>query len=67
MKITLEAARVNAGYKQKEVAEILQISNKTLSNWENGVSTPTVVQAENLCNLYKMPLDSINFLPKNPL
>ena len=67
MKITLEAARVNAGYKQKEVAEILKVSNKTISNWENGVSSPTVLQAERLCNLYKMSYDNIIFLPSNPL
>lgn len=67
LKITLEAARVNAGLTQKEVAEKLKISNRTLGNWENYNSSPSVAQAEQLCTLYKIPFDSISFLPDNSL
>ena len=34
MKITLAAARVNRGLTQKELAQMLGISNKTLCSWE---------------------------------
>ena len=40
-KISLKAARVNAGVSQKEAAILLQISNKTLSSWENGDTFPS--------------------------
>lgn len=35
-RISLEAVRVNAGYNQKEWAEIFGISNSTVVNWEKG-------------------------------
>ena len=67
IKITLEAARVNAGYTQKEAAELLHISNKTLQNWESGKSYPNASQIAALCDLYGIPYDCINFLPKRSL
>ena len=67
MKITLKAARVNAGYSQKEAAKILGISNTTLCNWENGTSFPNVQQIEKICELYGVSYDDLIFLPSNPL
>lgn len=64
---TLKGARANAGYTQKSAAAKLKISNKTLSNWENGVSVPNVHQVSALCELYGRKYDEIDFLPKNPL
>lgn len=66
-KISLRSARVNVGLTQKEVARILRISNSTLCNWENGITYPNAQQIDALCELYKMPYDSINFLPNNPI
>ena len=37
IQISLAAARVNAGLTQEEVAEKLQVSKKTIVNWEKGV------------------------------
>ena len=62
--ITLEAARVNAGYSQKNAAKELKISNVTLSNWERGVSMPKANQIIAICNLYGVPYDMLIFLPK---
>ena len=67
MKVTLEAARVNAGYSQKEAATILKVSNKTLCSWEKGKTFPSPVQIDALCGLYGATYDDINFLPKNSL
>ena len=63
-RISLRAARVNAGFSQKEAAAILQISNKTLSNWENGDTFPSAKKIECLCDLYNVSYDDIIFLPK---
>ena len=67
VKITLEAARVNAGFSQKEAAEKLGISNVTLGKWENGTAFPDIQQVNAICALYKMPYDNIIFLPDNPI
>ena len=67
IKITLASARVNAGLDQKEAAVKLGVSNKTLSSWENGVSFPDALQIQNICELYGIPYDNLNFLPNNPL
>lgn len=61
-KITLKAARVNAGYSQKEAAEILSISNKTLCSWENGKTFPDQPMIEKLCVLYGVTYDMIDFV-----
>lgn len=67
MKITLKAARVNAGLTQKEAAEKLGISNTTLCSWEKGLSMPNIQQVLKICELYKVDLDNLIFLPDNPL
>lgn len=62
-KITLAAARVNAGLTQEDVAKALKVSNKTVSSWENGTSYPNAEQIEKLCELYGMHYDFIKFCP----
>jgi transcriptional regulator with XRE-family HTH domain len=64
IQITLEAARVNAGYSQKEAAKKLGVSNVTLSHWESGVSMPKANQIMAICDLYGVPYDMLIFLPK---
>lgn len=66
-KISLKAARVNAGLSQKEVAKILEISNTTVTNWENGKSYPSAEKIDKLCKLYGISYDAINFLPSDSL
>lgn len=67
LKITLEAARVNAGLSQKEAAKELKISNTTLGKWENGETFPTADKINDICELYGIHYDHINFLPKRSL
>jgi transcriptional regulator with XRE-family HTH domain len=62
-KVTLAAARVNVGMSQKQAAKALGVSNRTLCNWEQGVSYPKADKVESLCALYKVPYDMLNFLP----
>ena len=66
-KITLEAARVNAGLTQKEVAEELKVSNKTVGSWEKGITFPAADKIDALCNLYGVSYDNIIFLPNDSL
>lgn len=67
VKITIKAARINVGLSQKEAADCLGISNKTLGNWENGVSFPPADMIPKICELYGMSYDNLNFLPTNSL
>ena len=64
VQITLKAARVNAGYSQKEAAEKLGVSNYTILHWEKGVSMPKANQIMAICDLYGVPYDMLIFLPK---
>lgn len=60
-KITLRAARVNAGLSQKEAAEKLNISKCTLSNYEKGIFSPSWDMVKKIGNLYDFPIDFIFF------
>ena len=65
VKLTLEAARVNAHLTQEEAAKMLGISRKTMQNWEKGKTYPATKYLTALCTLYGVPLDVLNFLPFN--
>ena len=67
LKITIKAARVNAGFLQKEAADCLGISNKTLGSWENGISFPSAEMIPRICELYGISYDNLNFLPSDSL
>lgn len=60
--ITLEAARVNAGYTQEQAASNLGVSRSTIINWENGKTIPGIPSMHKMSQLYGIPLDCI-FLP----
>lgn len=62
MKITLAAARVNKGYTQKELAELIGISHYTLLKWEKGKSFPKVPQIQKLEELLGITYNDIIFL-----
>ena len=62
LKISLEAVRVNAGYNQKEWAEIFGVSNVTVVNWEKGKTEPTLSQLRKMSELSGIPMDFI-FVP----
>lgn len=65
-KISLAAARVNAGLTQNDVEQALKVGKQTVVSWEKGKSEPKMSQSRQLSELYKMPLDYI-FLPKNQI
>lgn len=61
--ISLRAARVNAGYKQKDAAQELGITNDTLRSWESGKTFPSVPQIKKIEELYHLSYADIIFLP----
>ena len=63
MKIKLNAARVNAGFTQEEVAKRLGKSKNTIVNWEKGNSAPDINVGKALANLYGVSVDDLIFLP----
>ena len=67
VKMSIRAARVNKGYSQKEAADKLGVSNKTLGNWENGITFPPADKVLAICELYGVSYDNLNFLPNDSL
>lgn len=67
MSVTLKAARVNRGLSQSEAAEKLEISQKTLSGYENGRAFPDVPTIQKILDLYEVGYDDINFFPRSTI
>lgn len=65
VKFSLAAARVNAGFSQKDAANALGISNKTLCSWENYQTYPGADMVQKIVSLYGIPYDQINFAHKS--
>ncbi|PQZ54641.1 MULTISPECIES: helix-turn-helix transcriptional regulator [Bacillus] len=57
--ITLKAARVNAGLRQDEAAGILDITGKTLRNYEQGITAIPGHILQKASIVYKIPSDYI--------
>jgi len=60
-KITLKAARVNAGLKQSDVEKKLGFSHTTLVCWESGKRVPRADLLAALCDLYGVSMADIAF------
>lgn len=61
MRITLKAARVNKGFTQKIVADLLGVAKETVGNWESGKTMPKADQVVALCDLYEVCYDNIKW------
>lgn len=66
-KVSLKAARINANMTQKEAAKLLNVDKSTIASWEYGKTHPNCIKAEKISEIYGIPLDYINFSPKNSL
>ena len=64
MKITLKAARVNAGLTQEVAAKEVGKTKNTIQNYENGKSVPDIETGKRLAALYGVSVDDLIFLPK---
>ena len=55
----LKKARKVADLSQMQVEAITGISHKSISNWENGVSRPSIENAIVLARLYNVTVDEL--------
>lgn len=53
----LKNARIQSGMTQENVAEKINVSRQTISNWENEKSYPDIISVIELSNLYSISLD----------
>ena len=61
IKWKLRACRVQAGYTQKEAAELMGISEPALITYETGRSTPNMDVGQKMSELYQIPLEIMDF------
>lgn len=61
MKISIEAARVNAGFTLVKAAKELGIATSTLSGYENGKCCPRYDVMKKMAALYNWPIDNLRF------
>ena len=61
MRVSLEAMRVHRKLTQEAVANALNVTKKTVSRWENGVTKPSVDMVEPICSLYQCSYDDIEW------
>lgn len=57
--ISLESARVNANYTILDVSKVLNKTEKTIYNWENGKTPIPANIFFYLCDMYKIKSDSV--------
>ncbi len=55
----LKDARIHSGFTQEVVAEKINVSRQTISNWENEKSYPDIISVIELSNLYCISLDDL--------
>ena len=60
-KITLRAARVNAGMTLDDVADLTGWDKNVINRWELGKTVPSVIKAERLCQVYNVSLSDIRW------
>lgn len=64
VKLTLKAARVNAGYTQEEAGKLIGVSKDVISNWERGISYPDVIELRRIEDVYHVTYNNLIFLPQ---
>ena len=61
LKISLSAARINAGMTQTEAANAMNVTPQTILAWEKGRVEPRISQARKLAEIYAVPLSCLFF------
>lgn len=64
-KVSLEAARVNAGLSRLEASKLIGCSVNTIASYENGRTAPTLPTLKKMCQVYNAPIDSISFVTES--
>lgn len=55
----LKDARINSGFTQEKIAEKINVSRQTISNWETEKSYPDIISVIKLSELYSISLDDL--------
>lgn len=58
-RITIKAARINAGKSLDEAAKELGINKRTLINYEKGATSPGWDMIDKFCSCYSVPVDHL--------
>ncbi len=61
IKISMAAARVNAGLTQKQLASVCGVSESTVIKWESGEAVPRINMLPVLEEAYGIPIDYVRF------
>lgn len=61
IKLTLAAARVNAGFGATEAARLLGIGRTTLWQYETGKREPKRLMIYKMCELYHCPIELLTY------
>ena len=59
MAISIKAARVNAGFTQKQTGEAVGKSKNTIASYESYATLPDIKTAQDMAKLFGMTLDEI--------
>lgn len=63
--MTLKQARKkHGGYTQKELADLIGVSEVTVSNWERGITTPFVSMWKSVADALGVSMQEIEFKVK---
>lgn len=63
LRLTIASARKNANLTQAELAEIIGVSQYTMSMYEQGVTEPKVSIARKISEAVHIPMDNLIFMP----
>lgn len=55
----LKQYRIKSGYGQLDIANMLNVSKQTVSNWEKGKRLPDINTLVTLANLYDVTVDTL--------
>jgi transcriptional regulator with XRE-family HTH domain len=56
----IKRLRKNAGITQKNLASLCGVAQNTVSQWENGVATPTREHTRRLAEIFGMAFESLD-------
>ena len=51
--------RVKEGYTQKELGELLNITDNSVSKWERGINAPDISQLERIAEIFNITIDEL--------
>ena len=56
---TIKNARLKKGYTQSQLADLLNVSNKTISKWETGRGYPDITLLAKITSVLKLDIYSV--------